>query len=185
VLTDDLFAARDRRKSGQDFVPEGREPWLSISQARESASEASNVSAPVADAPAIHATLEPEDLESVELKDELFAGWGVSLRSHALADLLIFCYTDIMQERVTMNRRGVITIPAKLREAYGLRPNDELIAESSEQGILLRPAVSVPLELYTEQRIASFSMPTCSFRRARPEAILRPSSTRRFRRMNW
>jgi AbrB family looped-hinge helix DNA binding protein len=56
-----------------------------------------------------------------------------------------------------MNRRGVITIPAKLREAYGLRPNDELIAESSERGILLRPAISVPIELYTEERIAEFA----------------------------
>lgn len=62
-----------------------------------------------------------------------------------------------MQERVTIGLRGVITIPAKLRESYGLKPNDELIIEASEQGLLLRPSLSVPIELYSEQRIAEFS----------------------------
>jgi len=61
-----------------------------------------------------------------------------------------------MRERVTINSRGVVTIPAKFREAYGLKPNDDLILESSDRGILLCPAVSVPVEIYTEERIAEF-----------------------------
>ena len=62
-----------------------------------------------------------------------------------------------MRERVTINSRGVITIPAKLREACGLKPEDELILETVDQGILLRPSVSVPVELYSEERIAEFT----------------------------
>lgn len=62
-----------------------------------------------------------------------------------------------MAERVTMTQRGVITIPAKLRQALGLKGDDELILETVEQGILLRPSVSVPVELYTEARIAEFA----------------------------
>lgn len=62
-----------------------------------------------------------------------------------------------MQAKATINERGVITIPAAIREAFGLRPNDEVIIEQTEQGILLRPAVSVPLEIYTEKRIAEFA----------------------------
>ena len=62
-----------------------------------------------------------------------------------------------MRTKVTLNDRGVITIPAGLREAYGLEANDELIIEDTDQGILLRPAVSVPIELYTEERIAEFA----------------------------
>lgn len=62
-----------------------------------------------------------------------------------------------MQTKVTMNERGVITIPAALRQAFGLKANDELIVESSEKGILLRPAISVPIELYTEGRIDEFA----------------------------
>jgi len=62
-----------------------------------------------------------------------------------------------MRDRVTINSRGVITIPAKLREAYGLKADDELILESVAQGILLRPSVSVPVEIYSEERIAEFA----------------------------
>lgn len=62
-----------------------------------------------------------------------------------------------MENRVTINSRGVITIPAALRAAFGLHANDELIVEQTDQGILLRPAISVPLEVYTEKRIAEFA----------------------------
>jgi AbrB family looped-hinge helix DNA binding protein len=61
-----------------------------------------------------------------------------------------------MKERVTINDRGVVTIPAALRRAFGLKAGEELIAEDTPEGILLRPAVSVPIEIYTEERIAEF-----------------------------
>jgi len=62
-----------------------------------------------------------------------------------------------MRHRVTLNERGVVTIPAALRRSLGLKPNDELMAEATPDGILLRPAVSVPIELYSEERIAEFA----------------------------
>ena len=43
-----------------------------------------------------------------------------------------------------------------MREAAGLRPQDNLIAETTPEGILLRPAVTVPIEIYTDERIAEF-----------------------------
>lgn len=61
-----------------------------------------------------------------------------------------------MQSKATINERGVITIPAALRRAYGLKANDELLIEASPEGILLRPTISVPIELYTEERISEF-----------------------------
>ncbi len=65
-------------------------------------------------------------------------------------------YTAFMQSRTTINERGVITIPAAIRQAFGLKANDELIIEETEQGILLRPAISVPLEVYSAKRITEF-----------------------------
>jgi antitoxin PrlF len=62
-----------------------------------------------------------------------------------------------MPNKVTLSERGVITIPAALRDTYGLKANDELILEDTEAGILIRPAVSVPIEIYTEARIAEFA----------------------------
>ena len=61
-----------------------------------------------------------------------------------------------MQATLTINSRGVITLPAKLRQAMGLKANDQLIAETTPQGLLLRPAVTLPLELYTPQRVQEF-----------------------------
>lgn len=62
-----------------------------------------------------------------------------------------------MQNKVTINDRGVITIPARMREAFGLKANDELIIEDTEAGLLIRPAFSVPIEVYTEARIKEFA----------------------------
>jgi hypothetical protein len=39
----------------------------------------------------------------------------------------------------------------------GLKANDELILEEADGGILMRPAISVPFEVYTEQRIREFA----------------------------
>lgn len=62
-----------------------------------------------------------------------------------------------MYEKVSIGRRGAITLPAKLRNKFGLRQNDELIIEETEKGLLLRPSVSMPVEMYTEARIEEFS----------------------------
>ncbi len=62
-----------------------------------------------------------------------------------------------MKIEVTMTERGGITIPAPLRKALGLTGNDRLIVEQTPEGILLRPAVSIPIEIYSEERIAEFN----------------------------
>jgi len=77
--------------------------------------------------------------------------------SRQLTVLPIYCYTVNMQNKVTINERGVITIPARMRDAFGLKANDELIIEDTENGLLLRPAYSVPIEVYSEQRISEFA----------------------------
>lgn len=61
-----------------------------------------------------------------------------------------------MKATVTVTARGVITLPAKLRQALGLKADDQLIAETTADGLLLRPAVTLPLEIYTDRRVAEF-----------------------------
>ena len=61
-----------------------------------------------------------------------------------------------MQATLTINNRGVITLPVKLRQAMGLQTDDQLIAETTPQGLLLRPAVTLPLEVYTPARVEEF-----------------------------
>jgi AbrB family looped-hinge helix DNA binding protein len=57
---------------------------------------------------------------------------------------------------LTISSRGVVTLPAKLRQAVGLKPDDQVIAEATPEGLLLRPAVTLPVEIYSEERIREF-----------------------------
>jgi AbrB family looped-hinge helix DNA binding protein len=61
-----------------------------------------------------------------------------------------------MKTAITLTSRGVITLPAKLRQALGLKADDQLIAETTDEGLLLRPAVTLPVEFYTPSRIREF-----------------------------
>ena len=55
-----------------------------------------------------------------------------------------------------VGKRGTVVIPAALRRRFGLEEGSLVIAEDTEEGILLRPAVAVPLEVYSDERKAEF-----------------------------
>jgi AbrB family looped-hinge helix DNA binding protein len=61
-----------------------------------------------------------------------------------------------MKATLTVTSRGVVTLPAKLRAALGIKPDDHLIAETTPEGLLLRPAVTFPIEVYSDARIGEF-----------------------------
>jgi antitoxin PrlF len=61
-----------------------------------------------------------------------------------------------MKTTLTLTSRGVVTLPAKLRRALGLQADDQLIAETTPEGLLLRPAVTLPVEIYSAERMAEF-----------------------------
>jgi AbrB family looped-hinge helix DNA binding protein len=61
-----------------------------------------------------------------------------------------------MKATLTVTRRGVVTLPAKLREALGIKADDQLIAETTPDGLLLRPAVTLPIEIYSDERVREF-----------------------------
>ena len=61
-----------------------------------------------------------------------------------------------MKVTLTVSSRGVVTLPAKLRQALGLKADDQLIAETTPDGLLLRPAVTLPVEIYSSDREREF-----------------------------
>ncbi len=61
-----------------------------------------------------------------------------------------------MKATVTITSRGVVTLPAKVRREMGLKADDQLIAETTPEGLLLRPAVTLPIEIYSNKRIREF-----------------------------
>ena len=55
-----------------------------------------------------------------------------------------------------VGRRGTVVLPADLRRRFGMEEGALLMAEGREDGILLRPAAVLPLEVYGPERKAQF-----------------------------
>ena len=76
-------------------------------------------------------------------------------------------------EAVKVGKRGTIIVPAKLRKRYGIEEGSIVTAEAREEGVLIRPAIVVPVERYTPERKAEFLLSTATtakdYQRARRE----------------
>jgi AbrB family looped-hinge helix DNA binding protein len=61
-------------------------------------------------------------------------------------------------QSITMGKRGTLVIPAKIRKRYRLDEGSPMLIEEREDGILMRPAVTTPVEveIYTPERLAEF-----------------------------
>jgi len=72
-----------------------------------------------------------------------------------------------------VGKRGAIIVPADLRRRFGIEEGTLVTAEATEDGILIRPAVVVPIEKYTPQRRAEFLLSNAvdktDYQRARKE----------------
>ena len=55
-----------------------------------------------------------------------------------------------------VGKRGTVVIPSTLRRRYGLAEGRLLVAEARDEGILLRPAAVLPIEVYGAERQAEF-----------------------------
>ena len=60
------------------------------------------------------------------------------------------------QSTSRVGKRGTVVIPAALRRRFGIEEGSLVIAEDREEGILIRPAVAVPLETYSQERKVEF-----------------------------
>jgi AbrB family looped-hinge helix DNA binding protein len=87
-----------------------------------------------------------------------------------------------------VGKRGAIIVPANLRKRFGIEEGSLVTAEEKEEGILIRPAVIVPVERYTAERKAEFLLSNAvddadyrSARRAVRKMGLDPDSIRHAR----
>src|SRR5438270_102109 len=67
-------------------------------------------------------------------------------------------------ESAKVGKRGAIIVPARLRKRFGIEEGTLVTAEEREDGILIRPAVIVPVEKYTPERKAEFLLATATTR---------------------
>ena len=61
-----------------------------------------------------------------------------------------------VSEAGRVGKRGTFVIPAPLRRRFGLVEGSEVIAEETPDGILIRPAITIALEIYSTERKAEF-----------------------------
>ncbi len=61
-----------------------------------------------------------------------------------------------MAETSRVGNRGAVVIPSALRRRFGIEEGSLVLAEERPDGILIRPAVALPLESYTPERRAEF-----------------------------
>ncbi len=61
-------------------------------------------------------------------------------------------------QTILVGKRGTVVIPAKMRKRYRLSEGSQMLMEEREEGILMRPAVTTPIdvEVYTPERLAEF-----------------------------
>lgn len=61
-----------------------------------------------------------------------------------------------MSVTIQINERGSLTLPKSLRRLLGFEKGGIVLADRSEDGVILRPAVVYPIEMYSDERIAEF-----------------------------
>ena len=70
-----------------------------------------------------------------------------------------------------VGKRGAIIVPASLRKRFGIEEGTMVTAEEKDGGILIRPAIVVPIERYGPERKAEFILSTATsesdYRKAR------------------
>jgi AbrB family looped-hinge helix DNA binding protein len=59
-------------------------------------------------------------------------------------------------ETAKVGRRGTLVVPASLRKRLQIEEGSLVLIEEREGGFLVRPAVAVPIEVYSPERRAEF-----------------------------
>lgn len=55
-----------------------------------------------------------------------------------------------------IGKRGSLVIPAPIRERMGLEEGDLVVLEEDSEGLKVRPAAAIPVEIYSPGRKAAF-----------------------------
>jgi len=78
-----------------------------------------------------------------------------------------------VRETSKVGKRGAVVIPARLRKRFGIQEGALVIAEERDDGILIRPAVALPVEAYSPERVAEFLLTNAVDARDYAKAVAR------------
>jgi len=58
---------------------------------------------------------------------------------------------------IEINARGRLTLPQEARQTLGLAGAGQIVVEPTEDGLLLRSGITLPIEIYSKARLAEFA----------------------------
>jgi AbrB family looped-hinge helix DNA binding protein len=61
-----------------------------------------------------------------------------------------------MRETIIVSNRGQLTLPASLRKRFGIQAGGPVIIEDRNGEIVLKPAIVMEMELYSDEQIAAW-----------------------------
>lgn len=61
-----------------------------------------------------------------------------------------------MSNIITINERGTLTLPKAMRKRLGIEGEGQVIAEETSEGVILKPGMAFPVEIYTDERVVEF-----------------------------
>jgi antitoxin component of MazEF toxin-antitoxin module len=70
-----------------------------------------------------------------------------------------------MTSTIQINKRGNLSLPKQLMRMLGVKKGGAVLAEPSDQGIVLKPAVAFPVEMYSDSRMAEFNKAEADLKR--------------------
>jgi bifunctional DNA-binding transcriptional regulator/antitoxin component of YhaV-PrlF toxin-antitoxin module len=62
-----------------------------------------------------------------------------------------------MTKVININQRGTLTLPKEMRRRLGVKAAGQVVAEETDDGVLLRAGATFPVEIYSEKRMAEFT----------------------------
>lgn len=74
---------------------------------------------------------------------------------------------------IRIGKRGTVVIPSKLRKSFGITEGSQVIVEPHPEGLLLRPVVTLPIEIYPAEKKAEFLLNSAVSKKAYRAAVKR------------
>lgn len=62
-----------------------------------------------------------------------------------------------MTKVININGRGTLTLPKEMRLQAGIKTGGQIVAQATDEGILLRAGATYPVEVYSAKRMAEFA----------------------------
>lgn len=61
-----------------------------------------------------------------------------------------------MRQTLIVSNRGQLTLPASLRKRFGIKDGGAIILEERENELVLKPAMVLEVEMYTEAQMSAW-----------------------------